>query len=477
MSKSQVKNLNPKEFNQPELQGWIKNPKFPALFNTKINGTRHLWVCWVTDNKIYRTDGDVHGKMKEPIPREYEGNTVKTPEQQAQFEAEKMWMAQLNKGYKPDESDKNGMEIYNKVLEQKNNNGGISRGVRMWGETQIKAGTTSGKVTFDKHIPMLAKTYLDNKDKVVFPCYVQAKVDGMRCRAYLSKGECILESRDGNSYMFLDHIKDEIKSVLINHPDLVLDGELYIHVLYKNKNGDYTFDYISKGGPPNEELRGVERYQFLSRTCKTSLKKAHPLELLVEFWVFDIWDQSGMSFDKRFDKVEKVFSNYEGDIIKLVPTFKVNSHEEIEEKMKELIGENDFRQGYDFEGVMIRKPQGQYIAKAKYHCDEILKYKRFIDEEWFVTGAKESQGTQKGAIVWECKIEKEIPEGSGNKKTLVCNPKQMGDINESRKLWNQYKQNPNDFLGKPLTIQYNEVTKDYIPRFPRAVGIRDETDL
>lgn len=459
-------------FKQPELKNWKSNSKFPALFNVKVNGTRHLWVCWVEGNQVFRTDGDVTGKMKEPVPREYKGNTVKTPEQQAQFEAEKMWMTQLNKGYKPDETDKKGMEIYNKVLEQKNNNGGISRGVKMWGETQIKTTTTSGKVTFDKHIPMLAKTYLDNKDKVVFPCCVQAKLDGMRCRSYLdSTGNAILESRDGNAYMFLDHIKDEIKEVLSVHPDLVLDGELYIHTLYKDKNDEYTFNYISSSETPNEELRGVERYQFLSRACKTSLKKAHPLEVLVEFWVFDIWDASGLPFSGRWKKVEQTFKDYDGDIIKLAPTFKVNSHEEIEEKMKELVGENENRSGYEFEGIMIRRPQGLYIAKAKYHCDEILKYKRFIDEEWVITGAKEAQGTQKGAIVWECQIEKEV---NGKMKMLTCNPKQMGDITESRKMWIEYNKDPDQFLGKPLTIQYNETTKDFIPRFPRAVVVREE---
>lgn len=451
-------------FKQPELQDYVKNSKFPALFVQNSNGNTMIWCCWIKDNKFYRASGVTTGKIREPTLKIFEGNTVKSPQEQALFEAEKSWISQLSKGYKPADTDKEGLKIYNRVLDQKANNGGINRGIRLWGETAITPATTAGKQNTKKHTPMLAKSYLDQVEKVKFPAIVQAKVDGMRCMAYMnSDSEIILESREGNSYMFLDHIRDELQDFfkMIKNKDLVLDGELYVHTLFRDENGELTLDAI-----PNRELKGVERYQFLSKACKTSLKKANSLEMFVEYWVFDIFHLED-SFETRWARVEKYFEKYEGDILKLVPTVQVNSHEEIEEKMKELIGENDSRAGYEFEGIMIRDPKAKYVSRAKYHSNVLLKYKRFQDEEWELNGAEECDGNQRGAVKWVC-----IKKVGG--KILKCTAKQIGNLEESKQMFLAYKKSPKKFIGKMITLRYNEKTKDGVPRFPRAVGIREE---
>ena len=77
-------------------------------------------------------------------------------------------------------------------------------------------------------LPMLAKSYEDHNHKIVYPCYAQPKLDGMR--ASVSKNEML--SRKGIGIKTMDHILNELKPVFINETDdNILDGELYAHGL------------------------------------------------------------------------------------------------------------------------------------------------------------------------------------------------------------------------------------------------------
>ena len=78
--------------------------------------------------------------------------------------------------------------------------------------------------------------------------------------------------------------------------NIILDGELYIHSLFKNGYG-YTLNECDRelsGVECDRELSGVERYQFLSESCKISRIKPHDNETMVEYWIFDIWDNTGL---------------------------------------------------------------------------------------------------------------------------------------------------------------------------------------
>lgn len=410
---------------------------FPVLFCKKgTNNKIHEWRIWVENSKIWRTDGQVGGKMKDPIAREIAGNTLRTPEQQAQLEAEKYWIQQVDKGYKPAENDDKGMKIYNHVISQKSQNGGMNRGVKMFCETQITAGTTSGnKEMNNTHYPMLAKHYLEHLEKVEFPCFVQPKLDGIRALSVYKDNKVILESRNGKDYVHLNHIREEIKILLKDYPNTILDGELYTHSFENKKN--------------------VERFQFLSEACKITRTVPHPKESFVEYWIFDIWDPKE-SFQDRFAILQDLFNNYSGKVLKLVPTKQVDSHAEIEKFMNKTLKQ-------DFEGIMIRNSDAKYISRKDYHCDELLKYKRFEDEEWVIVGADECQGTQKGAIKWNLEL---------NAKRVVA--KQMGSVEDARELYKQFKKTPEKFIGEKINIRFNERTKDGIPRFPRATAIRED---
>jgi len=465
-------NINDIVSKHTQLAEWDK--KHPLLFNTK-DGKHRVWACWVVYDTIYRTDGLIDGKLKEPTAHTYKGNKLRSSEEQAELEAEKLWIKRCTDDFKPSSSDKEGKKIYNHVTKQLNANGGMIRGVRMFQNTQITTKTTIGDVPDDKHDPMLAKKYKDyNKNgeyvftptgkNLKFPVLVQPKVDGMRALPHMVGDKIFLQSRNGKYFVHLDHIRDEIKSWLSKkgYPDLILDGELYIHKLYRDKKGVPT---LNRNG---HEMKSVERYQFISEAVKITRTSPHDFEEFVEYWIFDIWDVDKTAME-RHEFLKKLFHDYDGEILKIVPTEIAKDHDDIEKYMSKFIGENTHREGYEFEGVMIRDPKAKYddnTAKSPH----LLKYKRFEDAEWKIVGAERCNGgNQDGAIKWIC--EKEI-----NGKPRKLTAKQTGDAEVSKELFRKYQKNPKKYIGKMINIRYNEVSKDDVPRFPRATAFVEDKD-
>ena len=63
------------------------------------------------------------------------------------------------------------------------------------------------KISIRKYYPMLAYQYNLKKSEIKFPCYVQPKLDGVRCVVVGNK----LYSRNGNRFPELPHIEDDRK--------------------------------------------------------------------------------------------------------------------------------------------------------------------------------------------------------------------------------------------------------------------------
>lgn len=448
--------------------------KYPVLYTTTKSGKKRLWSCWLDpDHKaVFRsTDGEVGGKLKDPASRIFKGNTRRTPSEQTEDWAQKKWIQKLDKGYQPDPKDEEGMNIYEKVMAQKALNGGMNRGVKMWGETHITTSTTAGaKDLSQRHYPMLAKKYKDHNKipakkgggevyglttvgkKITFPCFVQTKVDGVRALPRLDGERVILESRNGKDYVHLNHIRDEVRRWLRHKgcENIVLDGEMYIHSL------------IDK----DRECKSVERFQFLSRACKITRTLPHPDEHKVQFHIFDLWDET-KTFRERWAFLQSLFEGYDGDILKLVPTYEVSNHSEIEHHMRDFVGETSKREGYEYEGLMVRQSDSLYVTRNGYHCSDLLKYKRFEDEEWEIYDAEPCAGNHAGAIKWKLK---KVIDG---KERKVC-AKQGGDLDISRRLMTEFNADSSRFIGELINIRFNDRSKDKIPRFPSATAIPED---
>ena len=108
------------------------------------------------------------------------------------------------------------------------------------------------------------------------------------------------------------------------------------------------------------------------------------------------------------------------------------------------------------EGIMIRDAVSTYeIGKRSNY---LLKYKEFQTEEYEVVGVKEGTGREKGAGIWECR--------TGNR---VFSAKPEGTLEFRRHLFRDREK----YIGKMLTVRFQNLTALGVPRFPVGVAIRD----
>jgi ATP-dependent DNA ligase len=242
------------------------------------------------------------------------------------------------------------------------------------------------------------------KDALVFPVYVQPKLDGIRCLVYQKNGQWVFQSRNHTVFQPFPHLETVLPK------GYILDGELYKH--------DLDFQAITS----------IVR------------KKNHPDLSQLQYHVYDVITEG--TFEERL----KIISGLNG--IVLTETKKVNSVEEIEEYHGKCV-----ERGY--EGIMIRNPKGLY---KQTRSKDLLKYKHFKTEEYQVVGHTVGKGD---IAIFECQTGTE----ADNKTFGVM----MKATLEQKK---EILENIHDYYGKWLTVKYQELSKDGIPRFPVGVGWR-----
>jgi ATP-dependent DNA ligase len=195
--------------------------------------------------------------------------------------------------------------------------------------------------------PMLAHCYEDHNNSIIFPCYVQPKLDGCRM---LSSVENPFVSRTNKPFGTLDHIK--LPKELID----TLDGEAYAHGLSFQENMKIIKKYV-KG--------------------KTELVMYHVYDMVSQF-----------PFAYRYAKLRELVEGCEN--IKLVPTYIANDLDDIK-----LYHESFIRDGY--EGTIIRWGNEGYDVnkRSKY----LLKYKDFIDETFEIVDVLPSDAQPTHGVV------------------------------------------------------------------------------
>jgi DNA ligase-1 len=108
-----------------------------------------------------------------------------------------------------------------------------------------------------------------------------------------------------------------------------------------------------------------------------------------------------------------------------------------------------------YEGIMIRNPLSLYQEQIR--SKDLLKYKLFKEQEYEVIGHMEGKG---GIPVFICET---------NGKTFQVMVKStMEDKKNSM-------EHVTSFYHQWLTVKYQELSKDGIPRFPVGIGFRDGT--
>ena len=269
------------------------------------------------------------------------------------------------------------------------------------------------------YYPMLAHQFNQKKKEIKYPCFVQPKLDGVRC--VVVGGE--LYSRNGLLFPTLEHIKNELK---LNTDNLILDGELY--------TDDINF----------EKIVGLVR-----KSKKTEEEEKNSLKIYLN--VFDYID-TNLDFENRLLNLNKFFENNKNlKYIKQVKTEECKNEEQIMEYLDKYTKEG-------FEGVIIRNKKGKYAENAR--SNNLQKLKKFIDEEFeIIDYTTPTAGKEIGCVVWICKT----------KEGKKFNVRPSGNYEERKK---QYKQGKK-YIGKMLTVKYQELTNDHVPRFPVGLAIRD----
>jgi len=281
--------------------------------------------------------------------------------------------------------------------------------------------------------PMLAKIFDPlksmSKQRIRFPGYVQPKLDGIRCIATrMTPDKITFFSRTGVRLdsCHLDGIRQELREKWCKEEDdecWCLDGELF--------HPSIGFD----------ELSGM---------CRSGKASTEPISTTrIQYHIFDAIDKNGdRPFHERLGYIRsKIRSG--SLVLQIVPTYEINSVDQILEWHRTFVGEK-------YEGIIIRNRDGRY--HSGYRSWDLQKYKSFQDNEFIIIGFGTGEGREAGAVIWECRT----PDGKPFRVRPIGSYKHRCDL----------FQNASSYVGCPLTVSYQELTEDGIPRFPIGKGIR-----
>jgi ATP-dependent DNA ligase len=367
--------------------------KLDPLFKKSSTGKLCSWSIDVVGDTYFETYGYVGMKQTTTPGTKCEPKNVGranalTAEQQAQAEAKSKW-----------------------EKKQKSSNYMLSPDAAMRGD--------SSELVEGGLLPMLAHKFSDQAEKLVYPCFVQPKLDGHRC---IAMPEGSLWSRTRKPIMSVPHINLAVQDVvLLKEGPLPLDGELYTH------------EYRAKF----EELTHFIRQSQPELGCE-----------IVQYHIYDVVAPS-MTFRQRLAYMKQAV-NLKAGPIKLVDTIEVANEDEL------MVAFEDFlAQGY--EGAIARNADGLYVGKRSY---DLLKIKQFDDAEFLCIGVEEGRGKLAGHAIFVC--------DAGNEVSFRA--KMKGEQAALKK----YFSNPGLVVDRQVTVKYQGKTKYGIPRFPVAIRIREE---
>ena len=287
----------------------------------------------------------------------------------------------------------------------------------------------------------LAKAYDEKTQKKVKwedGWFVSRKLDGVRCVTIIDMfGEVKFFSRQGKEFLTLDNLKKDIKALGLTNT--VLDGE----VCLVDENG-------------NEDFAGI---------IKEIKRKDHTIEKPF-YWMFDMLDledfndkTSQDTFSMRISKLLNLTHEKPNELIGVLYQERCTDH-----IFSEMMAKS---KANGWEGLMLRKDT-QYKGKRS---DDILKVKQMFDDEYVVVDLENDyhRVIVGGQEVEEMMLKNVIIEHKGNRVQVGS-----GFSHEQRR---HYFENPDEILGKQITVQYFEETTNkngtHSLRFPVIKAVYD----
>ena len=266
--------------------------------------------------------------------------------------------------------------------------------------------------------PMLAKDFIKEKHKIKYPIASQRKLDGVRL--ILRKNG--MWSRNGKKIISAPHIFEALKPLLNQHPDLILDGELF------SRKQDCDFNKIIS----------------CVRKTKPTLEDLEESKKNIKYFIYDC-----PSFNGTFTERNKFLKTLKfPECCVLLSTEIANNEKEVMELYQQYISE-------EYEGQILRVLNSKYENKRS---SGLLKHKTFFDKEFIIKDVIEGIGKLQGkvgALVFEI---------DGKQFNSSVN----GDHEYLERLFKS-----KNLIGKQATIKYFELTSDGVPRFPKVLCVRD----
>lgn len=309
---------------------------------------------------------------------------------------------------------------------------------------QLKKATTRAVVATTEVLPpMLAQVLSSQKSPLVItenkPAYVQPKYNGVRGITTLNcievdgvkSFEVTMYSRGKNPYPGFSYIKAELKPALVKYWEsgrkLYLDGELYKH------------------GVALQDISGYARREDQSGDIK------------LDYMIYDcfISNEPDLVYSARKQILDDVFSADTYIYAKNAPTFEVYSIDEINALYKSFLEE-------DFEGAMVRLDEPYRHSFNGYHSKILLKMKPVFDTELeivaFTTGEK-GKAAEALMIICQTAEGKKFPVTPAMEIPVrIALAKKMSMVEPNGKTHFE-----NQWLGKKIIIEYDELSKDNVP--------------
>ena len=372
--------------------------EFPILFSRTANNSVQTWQIFTDRGSFYTIEGIKGGKMTQSKYTICERKNVgKANETSPQKQAEVEAQAK-------------------------------------W-EKQIKRGYFQNEKDIDNFTfvePMLAKKFSDYKDKIVYPVMVDLKYNGTRIELW-SKGAF---SRQGHQFHSVPHLIEDTAKLFQKFPKLVLDGEAYRYELRKDLN--QLIKLVSVGRKPKDltpellaQSRKVVQYHVYDAYGFADPKLGEITEETPCFERREALTRLLQGLEFTFPVKGQIAHN-ESEVVKIVDAFVADGQE----------------------GGIVRT-NSDYQHKRS---SNLLKVKRFLDEEFEIIRIGEGDGNWAGcAKQIFCKTNKPTTDGDD---TFVSN------VEGSMEFCREVLQNQKKYIGKRVTVRFQGYSEYGRPQIP-----------
>lgn len=364
--------------------------KFNTLYSKDSKGKLRVWDIYTEGEKVIIRHGALGGKIVEKITVSQGKNIGKANEtsdsKQAELEAEAKWVKQKKTGY---------FETKEEALDS---------------------------VEFT---PMKAQNYKDQSQKIVYPCYMQPKLNGQRL---MIDKENDAWSKQGEVIQVPEHWKVELEVInkILKEQGTAfgLDGEVYAGL--ESQGGLSLQRIISAFRKPNEDTPKLKYY------------------------IYDI-PNAEMTFEQRVEilgGIERIIKANEIQNIVVCKTFKVSK------EVGDMLYEEFVKQGY--EGACYRNAEGVYeFGKRSY---DLIKRKPRQTTEAHVYAAEKDKNDE---AVYVCELE--------NGVKFKCKMLKEASTEYNLRLW----ENVDKVVNNWIEIEYEELTDSGVPSKPVGIRLRE----